>query len=179
MRRFLLMIGAGALFFVMTAGTAFGQDTEDFDTWMQEWVSLADVGLSGDLMAELHEMRDLHPWYFNLEDDAGVDVEYWRPLVAAYWPAGTVDQALCLIAMESGGDPNADNPRSTARGLFQILASLWAPYFAVSSDDLYDPETNVRLARQIYDIQGWSAWSPYLHGFCEEDTVNNRDGSVT
>ncbi len=73
---------------------------------------------------------------------------------------------LCLVWYESKGDPNAKNPTSSARGLTQILASSWASYFGVTYDDLYDPETNVRLAKEIYDIQGWDAWSPYKRGLC-------------
>lgn len=170
MRRFLLGLGVGVLVLTMTAGTAFGNDVEDLDIWMQAWVSQADTGLTADLITEFQEVRDRHPWYFNTGVDTNTDVEYWRPLVAAYWPADTVDRALCLIDLESRGDPNADNPRSTARGLFQILGSLWAPYFGVSPDDLYNPEVNVRLARQIYDLQGWSAWTPYIRGLCKNDT---------
>ncbi len=168
MRRSLAGLGVGVLFFMLTLGTAFGQEVEDIDAWVKEWVAQADVGLSPGLIAEIQEVEDLHPWYFNNQDGSVTDPDFWRPLVAAYWPADTVDQALCLMVMESGGDPNADNPRSTARGLFQILASLWAPFFGVSSDDLYDPLVNVRLASEIYDIQGWDAWTPYLHGFCQE-----------
>ena len=62
---------------------------------------------------------------------------------------------------ESAGDPDADNPRSSATGLFQILASSWAPHFGVSEAQLYDPLINARLAREILDIQGWRAWTTY------------------
>lgn len=92
-------------------------------------------------------------------------VERWRPLVAEHFPNQT-DRALCIMEHESRGNPNAKNPNSSARGLFQILASLWAPHFNVSYQQLYDPETNVRLAREIYDMQGWRAWSPYKRGEC-------------
>jgi len=168
MRRFVLSLVVGAVFFTLTAQPAFGDEVENLDIWMQEWVSQADVTLTDALFAELQEVRERHPWYFSQNSDT--DVEYWRPLVAAYWPADTVDQALCLLALESGGNPNADNPDSTAHGLFQILASLWAPHFGVSPDDLFDPVVNVKLARQIYDLQGWNAWSPYLRGFCQDET---------
>jgi soluble lytic murein transglycosylase-like protein len=86
-------------------------------------------------------------------------IEQWRPLVALHFPSDQVDHALEIMACESGGNPDAKNPRSTARGLFQILASLWAPHFGVSYDDLYMPDLNVELARKIYDIQGWDAWT--------------------
>lgn len=86
-------------------------------------------------------------------------VDRWHLLVDAYFPEDEVDTALCIIRYESGGDPEADNPRSTAAGLFQILGSLWAPRFGVSEGDLYDPATNVRLARHIWDESGWGAWT--------------------
>ena len=96
----------------------------------------------------------------------GTNTEQWRPLVATHWPAPLVDTAMCLMQYESGGNPDAKNPESSARGLFQIMASVWAPTFGVSYDDLYDPELNVRLAHRIYETQGWTAWSPYNRGLC-------------
>ena len=93
-------------------------------------------------------------------------VERWRPLVARHFPDEEVERALCIIRHESNGDPQADNPRSTARGLFQILGSLWAPHYGIERTDLYDPVLNTRLARDIWDNYGWWAWSPYKRGAC-------------
>lgn len=93
-------------------------------------------------------------------------VERWRPLVAEHFPRGEVDTAMCIIRHESSGDPRADNPRSSATGLFQILQSLWGPHFGVSSADLYEPQTNIRLASDIWQKYGWRAWSPYERGAC-------------
>lgn len=93
-------------------------------------------------------------------------VERWRPLVALYFPEVEVDRALCIVEHESRGDPKADNPTSTARGLFQILGSLWAPHYGIDRTDLYDPAISTRLARDIWDEYGWWAWSPYKRGAC-------------
>ena len=93
-------------------------------------------------------------------------VERWRQLVAGEFPATEVETALCIIRHESGGDPDADNPRSSAKGLFQVLGSLWAPHYRVSQAELYDPATNVRIAGDIWANHGWSAWSPYQRGSC-------------
>lgn len=93
-------------------------------------------------------------------------VERWRPLVAEHFPDDEVDTALCIIRHESAGDPQADNPRSTATGLFQILESLWGPHFDVSTTDLLEPRTNIDLASDIWKKQGWGAWSPYRRGAC-------------
>lgn len=93
-------------------------------------------------------------------------VERWRPLVADHFPTSEVDTAICIIRHESGGDPRANNPRSTATGLFQILESLWGPHYGVSTAELYEPGTNVRLAADIWQNYGWWAWSPYKRGSC-------------
>jgi hypothetical protein len=91
-----------------------------------------------------------------------VGVEQWRPLVAAYggW---NVDIMLCLMGYESGGNPDAKNPTSSATGLFQIMASIWA---AKWPGNLYDPGHNVFVARQVWGIQGYGAWAPWNRGLC-------------
>lgn len=90
----------------------------------------------------------------------------WYPLVASVFPESEVETAMCIIGHESAGEPGADNPRSSARGLFQVLGSMWAPRFGVSRSALYDPGTNTRIARAIWERQGWWAWSPYRRGLC-------------
>ena len=118
------------------------------------WLGL---GQPVDLTAEIED--------FAMESIAD-PVERWRPLVAEYFPVGEVDTAMCIIRHESSGDPRADNPRSTATGLFQILESLWGPHYGVSTAELYEPHTNIRLASDIWKEQGWGAWSPYQRGAC-------------
>ncbi len=99
-------------------------------------------------------------------DHRAGSVERWRPLVSVYFPEDQVDRALCIIGHESNGDPGADNPKSSARGLFQILGSLWAPHYGIDRTDLYDPLINTRIALDIWQNYGWSAWSPYQRGSC-------------
>lgn len=91
-------------------------------------------------------------------------VEQWRPLVTAHFGADT-DRALCLMGFESGGDPGARNPSSGAAGLMQVMP-FWAPEYGVSYEALFDPETNILIAKGIRDSQGWTAWSPYKRGEC-------------
>lgn len=92
----------------------------------------------------------------------GTNVEQWRTLVETYFPPETVDTMLCLMGYESGGNPDAQNPNSSAAGLFQIMGFWWDKY----GGNRYDPETNVQVARKIYDIQGYGAWNPYNNGYC-------------
>lgn len=100
-------------------------------------------------------------------------VERWRLLVEEHFPPGEVETAMCVLSGESRGDPNADNPRSTARGLFQFLRSTWndmvptevtgGPY---GSGVVYDPEANIRAAAWLQAAEGWSQWSVYNRGVC-------------
>ncbi|HEU4321089.1 MAG TPA: transglycosylase SLT domain-containing protein [Acidimicrobiia bacterium] len=86
-------------------------------------------------------------------------VERWRPLVEQYFPADEIDTAMCIIEHESAGEPDADNPRSSATGLFQILAGHWGDHYGFTEEEFTDPELNVRLARDIWDQLGWGGWT--------------------
>lgn len=95
------------------------------------------------------------------------DVERWRPLVAKYFAWEDVDRALCLMGYESGGNPSAQNPTSTATGLMQIMHSVWRETFGVTDrSEWHDPELNIYAASVIRSTQGWTAWAPYNRGLC-------------
>lgn len=166
-------------------------------TWHARWdltharaaedggLSLVDVA---ELIAERVDFEGRHPWYYDPDwtpptirggahrgTPAAVpsSVEPWRPLVSAYFRPGDVNRALCLMGYESGGNPNAKNPRSTAAGLFQFLRSTWDQIVPASitggsyaSGRVYDPEANIAAAAWLRDAVGWSSWSPYQRGLC-------------
>ena len=103
----------------------------------------------------------------------GSGVEQWRGLVEAYFPAGEVGIALCIMAAESGGNPNAENPRSSAAGLFQFLKSTWDSMVpgdvtggSYSSGQVFNAEANIRAAAWLSQNVGWSQWSPWNRGAC-------------
>lgn len=91
-----------------------------------------------------------------------VNVEQYRPLVAKYFPSNEVDNALVIMTHESGGNPNAVSPTND-HGLMQIHAPLWTNFFGVTTDQLKDPETNIKLASTIWQRGGWRAWSTYRY----------------
>lgn len=95
----------------------------------------------------------------------GSGVDRWGPLVASYFHPEDVSRALCLMELESAGDPGAKNPTSGASGLMQVMP-FWAGHFGYSTVDLFDPWTNLEIAAAIRDQQGWEAWSPYVRGLC-------------
>ena len=100
-----------------------------------------------------------------LHDGMGVDASMWRPLAEIYFDTADVDRVMCLMLLESGGNPNARNQTSGASGLMQVMPS-WAKVHGYEVDDLYDPGVNLWIASQILDQQGWWAWSPYVRGSC-------------
>lgn len=81
-------------------------------------------------------------------------VEQWRPLVEQYFPPERVQEAMRVMACESGGNPNAKNPTSTATGLFQFLTGTWA-WSSVSAGwsgySRLDPEANIAVAAWLVD----------------------------
>src|SRR5690606_12904670 len=95
------------------------------------------------------------------------EVERWRGLVAAYFPAERVDEALAVLGCESNGDPNAYNPYSGASGLFQFLPATWAtvsPSAGFSESSVFDAEANLGTAAWLssyFESRGASPWSPW------------------
>ena len=96
-----------------------------------------------------------------VEEDA---VERWRPLVEEHFAPDLVDQALAIIACESDGDPSAQNPSSSATGLFQFISRTWATASEAAGfegSSALDPEANVAAAAWLVDVSldaGQSAW---------------------
>ncbi len=95
------------------------------------------------------------------------EVERWRSLVAAHFPADLVNDALLIMQCESLGDPSAVNPYSGASGLYQFLPGTWAVasvgagYADVS---VFDPEANIAGAAWLagyYQANGSSPWAPW------------------
>jgi soluble lytic murein transglycosylase-like protein len=137
--------------------------------WETEWIERVrhNGGLSRSLLDEYLEFQIAHtpqtptPSHSSTYRGMGPGVEQWRSLVAAYFGDQT-DRALCIMAKESGGNPNARNPKTGAAGLFQVMPFWWDHY----GGDRYHPETNIRVASKILAQQGWRAWSPWNRGHC-------------
>jgi hypothetical protein len=61
---------------------------------------------------------------------------------------------MYVIDRESGGDPLAKNPASSASGLTQLMSIHWAGRFSP-----FDPRANLAYALRLYRGSGWSPWS--------------------
>lgn len=98
-------------------------------------------------------------------DIAFSDEDGWAPLVSVYFSHEAVDRVLCLMDLESAGDPHALNPVSGAAGLMQVMP-FWAGHFGYDVDELFEPAINLQVASYILEEQGWNAWSPFVRGSC-------------
>ena len=76
------------------------------------------------------------------------------------WCKGDIPVLMCVISRESGGNPRAQNPTSTASGLLQFLAF----HFDGSGDygwrfDPFNPRQSLYYGLQLFKKQGWAPWA--------------------
>lgn len=81
---------------------------------------------------------------------------------AAGWTGDDLVTAVAVAGAESGYNPLAENPDSTAKGLWQIMMSFHAPKF--QGDDWRDPAANARVAHQLWLESGWQPWVAHTSG---------------
>lgn len=160
---------------MMFVTSANAHTADEQAEWYDQWWQQARLGITPALLDELVDFQRRHAQVSHGPSEPaqpasasgvfrgmGAGVEQWRSVVAAHFPPNAVDTMLCLMRYESGGNPNAVNPTSGAAGLFQIMPFWWSHY----GGDRYNPDTNVDVARRIFDQQGYSAWSPWNRGLC-------------
>jgi hypothetical protein len=93
-------------------------------------------------------------------------------LLQQYFPDNW--QTMYEIAKkESDLDPMAYNPEShkSCAGSFGIL-QVGCSNYSGNPKDLFDPETNIRIARQVYDKQNYGAWGVCTKKIVQCDILN-------
>lgn len=76
--------------------------------------------------------------------------------------AGLSSFEACVIQRESGGDPTAQNPVSTASGLFGFLDSTWTAVTGLPGPARdYSVATQERAFAREYAIAGTAPWARY------------------
>jgi hypothetical protein len=86
----------------------------------------------------------------------------------------TLNTMVAIAYAESGGNPKSHNTNAgtgdNSYGLWQInmigsLGPSRRKAFGISSNDqLFDPATNAKAARTIFNSQGLGAWTTYTRG---------------
>jgi hypothetical protein len=96
-------------------------------------------------------------------------VERWRSLVAVYFPAELVDQALAVMDCESFGDPTITNHHSGAAGLYQHMPRYWPSRSAAAGfpgASIYDGEANIAASAWLVDRSMDAGLDPWFHWAC-------------
>jgi hypothetical protein len=84
--------------------------------------------------------------------------------LAAGWTGNDAITAVAIAGAESGYNPQAANPSSTARGMWQTMMSYHAAKYA-PGEEWSDAYANARVAHTIWQqAGGWSPWSVYTSG---------------
>jgi hypothetical protein len=74
----------------------------------------------------------------------------------AGWPESLVEKASAIWMYESGGNPNAHNPRGEdSWGLCQVN---WPYHREFNRARLVEPLYNLQACYKIYKGEGWNAW---------------------
>jgi tape measure domain-containing protein len=104
------------------------------------------------------------------------DVDDWLRAAMSYTgaPASWLEPLKWIVSHESGGDPRAKNPDSTAAGLFQMIDTTWAGSRDTSlPNDIFNPVINaiggIRYIRGRYGdpfeaVDFWKAHNHYASG---------------
>ncbi len=100
-------------------------------------------------------------WNCEMKKRWGHDPEDWSDLVEIHFGAiaETIEapdlaaEAMIVMACESAGEPFAENPRSTASGLFQFLDGTWDRWNPETEgwagESVFHPEANIATAARL------------------------------
>lgn len=105
--------------------------------------------------AQTHHLRGAATATATLGVAAGV-------VLASANPAHADPDWVPIIACESGGNPTAQNPSSTASGLFQFLDSSWIAYGGgeyASRAKYATPAQQYEIANRAYAQSGLTPWN--------------------
>lgn len=83
-------------------------------------------------------------------------------MIAAHFPPEQHATACRVMMCESGGNPSAQNPRSTASGLWQFLNGTWESTTGTPAPaSAYSPSQQTAAAAALWRSSGWRPWSCY------------------
>ena len=138
-----------------------GYGPVDYAEWLTEWGHRAEPGFNTGLITELRDFFERHPVPPSVPAMPPRGVAGWRSLIASHFPASQVDDALRVVACESGGNPSVVNPVGGYAGLFQHAPAYWnerSTKAGWSGASIFDPEANIAVAAWLVDRDGWGHW---------------------
>lgn len=87
---------------------------------------------------------------------------------------------IAIQKAESGGNPTAQNPTSTAGGLFQFIDSSWENYGKQLwgdewvNKDKYNAIDNTELALYAYQKDGYYPWCMSMYSWTNDHTIHAK-----
>jgi hypothetical protein len=81
-----------------------------------------------------------------------------QTLIETFFQPNDVEWALRVSYCESHWNASAANPRSSARGLFQVMEHWWGGHSAYPGFDPYNPVANTKFAAWLFYNGGPSHW---------------------
>lgn len=159
------ILTATALIVVM-ALPATAHTSSEINDWNTDWRTrvIDQGGLTPGLLAEYQDFIDRHtPTRYRITTTSRTfipAVEKWRSLVEVHFGPYT-DQALSVMQCESRGNAQAQNPTSTASGLFQFLGSTWKRVTGLDNHNgVFDGALNIEAAAKLSEGgTNWREWS--------------------
>lgn len=96
------------------------------------------------------------------------------------WPPSERPTAVAVALAESGGDANAwcyncAGVAEDSRGLWQIN---YAVHTQFDGQRLFEPAYNANAAYEVWQVQGWQAWSTYTSGRYRQFLGQDREVSI-
>jgi len=95
-------------------------------------------------------------WEQEVQEAQQVSAAQAQETVSSWFGDWAIPQAVVMC--ESGGNFDAVNPSSGAGGAYQILPSTWRLYGGSGSPQAASPQEQSRIAAQIWQDSGSSAW---------------------
>jgi peptidoglycan hydrolase-like protein with peptidoglycan-binding domain len=83
-------------------------------------------------------------------------------MIRDIWPDDQEEKALRIAWRESGYQPGVTSSTGCCHGIFQIheVHFSWMKNFGVTTvAQLFDAETNIRMAYELYKRNGWTPWN--------------------
>ena len=186
-----LMIGLMIGSILLMPQPAYAHSIQEIDTWEQEWIAQVPLtGLTPDLMWEWIDFHQRHelpkgepsarkpslataptppmapptpptPPTPPANTSPPETTAPWASLIGKYFQPADIPWATRVMFCESRNDPNAKNPRSSASGLFQQLATFWPERSAKAGwagANIFDPEANIAVSAWLYYTGGAGHW---------------------
>jgi hypothetical protein len=109
-------------------------------------------------LEQIEAMAALYPEASESAEPELSQEEQMKQIIRDVW-GEYAELGIAIARCESGFNPEAVNPTSSARGLFQVMQS----WHKIDQKWLFNPVINTHVAYQLYQEQGVAPWEASKH----------------